>query len=247
MRDRRRIISLDVDIGSYSSFLVRIVDLARRRIASYVCAANVHMVVEAHADAGFAAVVNGADLVTPDGMPLCHAMSILHGVKQDRVAGMDLLPDLLKAAENGDIGVFLYGSTDDVLAAMRKRIEREHPRLFLCGAYAPPFRPITVEEDAAEVALLNGSGAQLVLVALGCPRQEWWMAAKNGRVQAVMVGVGGAFPVYAGQQGRAPQVMQRLSLEWFYRLCQEPRRLFGRYLVTNTMFILLLLRAVLKR
>ena len=242
---RLKIISIGVDTGSYGFFVRRIADLARQRASAYVCVANVHMVVEAHSHADFAAAVNSADLVTPDGMPLSRAMKLLYGVRQERVAGMDLLPDLLDAADRGGIPVFLYGSTCEVLSAMKGRIAREHPRLHLCGTHSPPFRPLTDDEDAAEVALINGCGAAMVLVALGCPRQERWMAAKKGRINAVMVGVGGAFPVYAGLQGRAPWLMQRLCLEWLYRLCQEPRRLFGRYLVTNSVFMALLVREIL--
>src|SRR6185369_15143902 len=244
---KKRIISIDIDTGSYPSFIERIATLAARRQSSYVCVANVHMVVEAHADSRYAAIVNGADLVTPDGMPLCKAMTLLHGNEQERVAGMDLLPDLLSAASGARLSVFLYGSTEAVLAAMLQRIERELPGLAISGSYSPPFRPVTTEEMAQEVARINASGAHIVLVALGCPKQERWMAANKGLINAVMIGIGGAFPVYAGLQTRAPRLLQRLSLEWLYRLCQEPRRLFKRYLVTNSVFLWLLAVAVLRR
>jgi len=237
---KKRVISIDVSTGPYKSFIERIVALARIRLSSYVCVANVHMVVEAHADARYAAIVNSADLVTPDGMPLARALTMLHGIRQERVAGMDLLPDLLCAANLNGLSVFLYGSTDAVLDAMLRRIGREFSQLRICGAYSPPFRPITPEEACEDISRINASGAHIVLVALGCPKQERWMAANRGSVNAVMVGIGGAFPVYAGLQSRAPLFMQRHSLEWLYRLCQEPRRLFKRYLVTNSIFLWLL-------
>ena len=237
---KKRVVNLDVSTGPYESFINRIAELASMRVPSYVCVANVHMVVEAHNDGEFAAIVNGADLVTPDGMPLAKSMRLLHGIAQERVAGMDLVPDLIADAERLGLSIFLYGSTDGVLDAVVRRIALEHPRLRLAGTYSPPFRPLTPSEAVAESARINASGANIVLVALGCPKQERWMAANRGRINAVMVGIGGALPVYAGLQRRAPLIMQRLSLEWLYRLCQEPRRLFRRYLVTNTTFLLLL-------
>jgi len=242
---KKRVVSIDVNTGRYSSFVERIVALARMGISSYVCVANVHMVVEAHNDCEFAAIVNGADLVTPDGMPLAKSMWLLHGITQERVAGMDLVPDLIAAAERDGLSVFIYGSTEIVLDAVLKRIERDYPGLRVSGAYSPPFRQLSHDEDNSVVTRINNSGSNIVLVALGCPKQEMWMAAKRGQINAVMVGIGGALPVYAGLQRRAPQFMQRLSLEWFYRLLQEPRRLFKRYLITNSTFLYLLARSYL--
>jgi len=239
---RKRVLSIDVSTGTYDSFIERIAALALGRVSSYVCVANVHMVVEAVADSSFAAVVNNADLVTPDGMPLSKTMALLHRVEQERVAGMDLLPDLLAAANANGLSVFLFGSTETVLEAITKRAAQEFSGLTISGAYSPPFRVIAPEEAAEDVDRINESGAHMVLVALGCPKQERWMAANKGRVNAVMVGIGGAFPVYAGLQSRAPKLMQRLYLEWFYRLCQEPRRLFKRYLITNTVFLFLIFK-----
>lgn len=241
---RKRILSIDVTTGTYGAFVDRIAALARDRISSYVCVANVHMVVEAILDKSFAAVVNGADLVTPDGMPLCKAVSLLYNTKQERVAGMDLLPDLLAMANANGLSVFLFGSTDTVLETIKKRATLECPHLKIVGNYSPPFRPPTAQETLDEVVRINDTGANIVLVALGCPKQERWMASNKGRINAVMVGVGGAFPVYAGMQRRAPKLMQRLALEWVFRLCQEPRRLFKRYAFTNSLFLLHLGRAL---
>lgn len=239
---KKKVVSIEIDTGPYASFIDRIVELARAKVSSYVCVANVHMVVESHACNEYAEIVNNSDLVTPDGMPLSKAIALLYGIKQERVAGMDLLPDILGAADKSGLSVFLYGSTDSVLGSVLSRIKSEHPKLVISGSYSPPFRALTADEASDEAASINASGAHIVLVALGCPKQERWMAANKGRVDAVMVGLGGAFPVYAGLQGRAPKIMQDLSLEWLYRLCQEPRRLFQRYLFTNTAFILLLAR-----
>jgi N-acetylglucosaminyldiphosphoundecaprenol N-acetyl-beta-D-mannosaminyltransferase len=241
-RLQNRIVSIKITTAPYRAFIEEIIDMGRKRLSSYTCVANVHMVVEAHRNKGYAALVNSADLVTPDGMPLVMGLKLLHGIDQERVAGMDLVPDLLKAASDAALSVFLYGSTTGVLQAVIRRIEKEHPWLTIAGHLSPPFRPLTCKEEEDEISMINDSGAHVVLVALGCPKQEIWMASRKGRIQSTMIGVGGAFPVYAGIQSRAPAWMQKCSLEWFYRLCQEPARLFSRYLTTNSLFLLLLLR-----
>ncbi|TLN01067.1 WecB/TagA/CpsF family glycosyltransferase [bacterium] len=238
---RKKIISIDVTIGSKADFIEQIVTFGRARQASYVCLANVHMCVEAYRDKTFANVVNCADLISADGMPLVKALKLFYGIDQDRLAGMDLLPDLIAASEHGGLSVYLYGSTDKVLSAISKRIAEEHPGLVFAGAYAPPFRAQTPDEEVEEVRKINCSGANIVFVALGCPKQERWMARNRDKIHAVLVGVGGAFPVYAGFQTRAPLWMQRYSLEWLFRLFQEPARLWKRYLVTNSIFFALLI------
>lgn len=204
------------------------------------------MSIEAHWDATFAAMVNGADLVTPDGMPLAKAMKLLHGIKQDRVAGMDLLPDLLQEAQKQNLIVFFYGGTEAMLDKTMDYVQVHYPQLKNHHYYSPPFRPLTIEEETDIISTINNSGAHLVFVALGCPKQEKWMASMKGKINACMIGIGGALPVMIGMQKRAPLWMQKLSLEWLYRLIQEPKRLFKRYFVTNSLFLWLLFKAYLK-
>ena len=238
--DKRLVISFGVSLGSYAEFVERIVALGLVHESADVCVANVHMCIEAWLDRDFAAIVNRADIVTPDGMPLVKALKFLHGIRQDRVAGMDLMPDLLAYAEKNQASVYLYGSTQEVLDAIAGRIAREYPDLELAGRHSPPFRLLSKEEEKEDINRINNSDANIVLVALGCPKQEQWMARNKGKVKAVMVGIGGAFPVFAGLQKRAPKWMCDCSLEWLFRLLQEPRRLFKRYFVTNSLFLLLL-------
>ena len=158
---------------------------------------------------------------------------------------MDLLPALLRAAAEAGQSVYFYGTTDEVLAAMVARARQELPTLRIAGTHAPPFRPLTAEEDAAEVAAINAADPDLLFVALGCPRQERWMASHRRQIRACMLGVGQAFPVYAGLERRLPPWARRLWLEWAYRLWLEPRRLWRRYLVTNSRFVYLLTRRTL--
>ncbi|MBD1431750.1 WecB/TagA/CpsF family glycosyltransferase [Sphingobacterium sp. DN00404] len=236
-----KVVSLYVSRGAYISFIQYIVENSLLRISSYVCVANVHMCIEAYDDPAFAQVVNGADLITPDGMPLAKAIKVLYGEDQDRVAGMDLLPDLLQEAEHKGLSCFVYGGSEKMLTKSKEYIETKYPVL-RCGFYSPPFRPLTAEEEQADVDRINAFGAHLVFVALGCPKQEKWMARMKGRIQACMIGIGGALPVMVGMQNRAPAWMQNASLEWLYRLMQEPKRLFKRYAYTNTKFLYLLFK-----
>lgn len=235
----KKIISLNISTGLYISFVERILAFAQLHTSSYVCVANVHMTIEAHLDPTFTDIVNGANLITPDGMPLAKAMKLLYGIKQDRVPGMDLLPDLLKKAEEQNLGVFFYGGTQDMLAKTKEYLQLNYPNLKKQHYYSPPFRPLTEEEEENIIQIINKSEAHLIFVALGCPKQEKWMSAMKGKINACMIGIGGALPVMIGMQKRAPLWMQKLSLEWLFRLFQEPKRLFKRYFITNTAFLFL--------
>lgn len=216
------------------------------RSSSYVCFANVHMLVEANQDAAFNNILSEASLVTPDGTPVAAAVGWFHKKKQERVAGMDLMPALLEEAARRGQSVYFYGTTEKVLEAITTRARRELPNLRIVGAYSPPFRPLTPEEDAADVAAIQAADPDLLFVALGCPRQEKWMAAHKHQIRACMLGVGQAFLVYAGLEKRLPLWARRLGLEWTYRLWLEPQRLWKRYLVTNSRFLYLMTRNTLK-
>ncbi len=240
------LLSISVSTGMYAEFVHTIIDTAKTRHSDYVCVANVHMLMEAQKDIAFGNIVRNANIITPDGKPLTWALRMLEGVAQDRVAGMDLLPDLLYLAETENVPVFFYGSEPSVLDKARAFLNEKYP-LLVINSYSPPFRKLTEQEDEEVVARINDSGAQMVFVILGCPKQEKWMASMKGKINAVMIGVGGALPVMIGIQKRAPVWMQNIGLEWYYRLMQEPSRLFKRYAVTNSLFLYLLAKAFLQR
>ena len=235
-------IGLDITLGSYPKLLERIVVLAKDNYSSNVCIANVHMLVEAHNNDAFRSDINKAEVITADGKPLTWALRLLYGIKQDRVAGMDLLPDLLKQAMVNKLPVYFYGGTESLLEKTKNYMALHYPDLRIAGMTSPPFREITAAEEEEAVQMINKSGARMVFVILGCPKQEKWMARMKKRINAVMIGVGGALPVMLGIQKRAPKWMQDAGLEWLFRLFQEPRRLFKRYAYTNTLFIWLLCR-----
>lgn len=237
---RKRVVSLDISLASFDEFVQGIVYLARNRRSSYVCVANVHMTIEAYWSSSFATCVNNANFVTPDGMPVAKSLGLLYGIAQARVAGMDLLPQLLREAEKKSFGVFFYGGTEEMLHKTKEYVDSNYPELNKHHYYSPPFRPLTSEEETEIVDRINNSEANLVFVILGCPKQEVWMNNMSGRIHACMIGVGGALPVMIGMQQRAPLWMQNMGFEWLYRLYQEPQRLFKRYFITNSLFLYLL-------
>lgn len=244
---RTRVISLNVSLGNYAHLQDWVIEAARHRESRSVCFANVHMVVEARRNAAIAQAVNSADWVAPDGVPLLWAMRGLYGLRQERIAGMDAISSLLQKAAEAGISAFFYGSTPDVLDEIRRICAREFPSLQIAGMVSPPFRPMTPAEETDVIDEITASGAGLVFVALGCPKQELWMARMRGRIPAVLLGIGGALPVLAGQQTRAPRWMQKIGTEWLFRLMQEPRRLFKRYTVTNSLYIYYFVRQFLNQ
>ncbi len=237
---KRKIIKTLISSGRYEVFIDNILDLSQDNNSSYVCISNVHMTIEAYLDKGFCEIVNNANIATPDGMPLAKAMKILYDVNQDRVAGMDLMPDLMKSSEAKGLSIFLYGATNEVLKAIASKAKREFPNLELY-VYSPPFRTLSQAEKDDVVTMINRNTPDFVFVALGCPKQEKWMAEHKNKINSCMLGLGGAFEVYADLKDRAPQWMQDYSLEWLYRFVQDPKRLWKRYLITNPLFIGLLL------
>ena len=246
-RERQDVIGAPIDVVHWSGAVATLLRWAAARQSRYVCACNVHSVVTAQRDESLDAAVRGADMVVPDGAPVAWLMRKTGVDAQQRVSGPDLMWSYFAAAATYGESVFLLGGTQDTLDRLRARIESTFPGLRVVGTYSPPFRALNAEEDAALVRMLNDSGASTVWVSLGCPKQEIWMARHRERVQSVMVGVGAAFGFHAGTVRRAPEWVQRLSLEWLHRLLSEPRRLWRRYLTTNTLFLLAAARQLLGR
>lgn len=221
--------------------------LSTRGQSSYICFANVHMVMEAYKDDRFNEILKEAYIVTPDGAPIAKTLSWLYNYKQQRIAGMDLLPRLLHEAEKRCVSVFFYGSTEEVLSSIKKKVASELPNLKVAGSYSPPFRQLTETEELDIINRINYSGADLVFVALGCPKQEKWMARHKNKINACMLGVGQAFLVYAELEKRLPKWTRDLCVEWIYRLYLEPGRLWKRYLINNSLFLFRVLKLLFKR
>ncbi len=229
-----------IDAMSWELALGRILRWADARESRMVCLCNVHSLVTAKADADLRAALQASDMNAADGAPVAWLMRRLGWPEQQRLAGPDLMAKLLTEAARLQLPIFLLGATEPTLALLAERLRASLPALPLAGTLSPPFRPLDDEDHALMSATIAASGATLVLVGLGCPKQEKWMASQRGRLPAVMIGVGAAFDYHAGTRRRAPLGWQRCGLEWLYRLCCEPSRLAGRYLLTNTLFLLTL-------
>ncbi|MGB5973534.1 MAG: WecB/TagA/CpsF family glycosyltransferase [Nodosilinea sp.] len=237
--EARRILGTRVDATSYSDACDRIQSWAAAGCSCYVVAANVHVVMTAYWNAAYQRLLEGAALVTADGMPLVVGLRLLGIPHQQRVYGPDLMLAWCDRAAQLDIPVYLYGGTAAMLEKMTICLQDRFRDLLIIGTHAPPFRELTPAEAAADVDRINRSGARIVFVGLGCPKQEQWMHRHQGQVDAVMIGVGAAFSFFSGEVSQAPRWMMRLGLEWLYRFAQEPNRLWKRYLVNNPMFVVL--------
>jgi N-acetylglucosaminyldiphosphoundecaprenol N-acetyl-beta-D-mannosaminyltransferase len=212
--------------------------------SSFVCVANTHMLIEAYRVPAFRNILQAADLITPDGMPLVWMLKLLGVRHPDRVAGMDILLALCQQAHHYNVPVFFVGSQSGILDRMQDRLKENFPQLKIAGMKPLPFAQTAPEEDEALIEQINNSGAKLVFVSLGCPKQEYWMASHKYKIHAVMIGLGGVFPIYAGIYKYAPKILRRSGLEWLYRLSREPRRLWKRYASTIPIFVWLALKQI---
>lgn len=239
------VLGLPVSLLDAAGVLECVFAWARERRSGTVCLSNVHSIVTARQRPEHALALRSADLVIADGAPIAWVLRRAGYPGQARLSGPDLMWACCRKAAAYGIPIFLYGATSATLQRLSQRLRDAFPKIVIAGAIAPPFRDLTFDEDATMVSAINASGAAIVWVGLGCPKQEAWMNTHRGRVQAVMIGVGAAFDFHAGVVNRAPPWMQRRGLEWLHRIFQDPRRLAKRYLVSNTLFMAAVLREAL--
>jgi bacterial polymer biosynthesis proteins, WecB/TagA/CpsF family len=233
----KRVVSLFPDVVNHDAAIKKIAELAAQKRGAYVCFSTVHMVMESFDDPEFAEKVNGADYIVTDGMPIVWMQKLQGEREAERVRANDLMILLCGYAEKNGLSVGFYGGRQEVLDAILERAKRDFPKLKVAYAFSPPFRPLTAEEDAAVTAEINRAAPDILFMGLGCPKQENWMAAHSGKITPVMLGVGASFDFFAGNVKESPEWMGKLGLEWLYRLTQEPKRLWRRYLILNPRFI----------
>jgi N-acetylglucosaminyldiphosphoundecaprenol N-acetyl-beta-D-mannosaminyltransferase len=241
----RKVLGMRVDGTSYEDASRRVLRWARERRSAYVCVATVHMVMEAFDSGAFQRMVNGADLVTPDGMPLVWALKRLGVRGASRVYGPELMPHVVERAAQEGVPIGLYGGTPESLETFLQVLMARYPEIKVVCRIAPPFRPLTPEEDEAVTREIVASGVRILFVGIGCPKQERWMFEHKDRIPAVMLGVGAAFDFHTGRVRQAPRWMQAAGLEWVFRLMMEPRRLWKRYAKNNPRFVGLFLMQLL--
>ncbi len=235
------ILGVDIAVTNMKSVCRYLTKNLERLRGEYVCVSNVHTTVMAYNDASYREVQNSAAIAVPDGKPLSLICRLRGYRGAQRVAGPDLMPEILRISEKEGYRHFFYGSTERTLGFLERNLRERYPDLDIVGTYSPPFRKLTKEEDEKIIERINAAKPDFVWVGLGAPKQERWMYEHQGRVNGVMLGVGAAFDFHAGTSKRAPKWMQEFYLEWLYRLIQDPKRLLKRYMFSNAQFIWLIL------
>ncbi len=236
---RYDLFGVDVSDVDYDRAMAIVVHAAKRRQPLAMTHLAVHGLMEGSGDPALAAKLNAFDIVAPDGQPVRIALNWLFGTTlPDRCYGPEFMARVCERAATEGIGIYLYGSTKQVVETLRDSLTARFSGLNIVAAEPSIFRPLTEAEDAELIQRVNDSGAGVLFVGLGCPRQEHFTGDHLGKFNAVQIDVGAAFDFHSGNKKMAPAWVARYSLEWLYRLIQEPRRLFKRYFVTNSLFIL---------
>lgn len=237
--ESRHVLGQRLDATSYADATARVINWAKNRESRYVCLANVHVMMEAWDSPEFRRIINSGDLITADGVPLVWALRLLGVTSAQRVYGPDLTWQVCEAAEQAGVSIALYGGTPESLKVFVEVLGERFPDLIVRCAISPPFRPLSEEEDTAYTKQLAESGAQVLFVGIGCPKQEIWMSKHKNRLHMPVLGVGAAFDFHTGCVRQAPSWMQRAGLEWLFRFMMEPKRLWKRYAWHNPRFVLL--------
>ncbi len=246
--DKKNLFGVDYAIIDYDKASNFIIKMGKRHNSVAVSALAVHGLVTSVLDQELYEKIKKIHLIVPDGQPIKWALNYFYKVGlKDRVYGPELMLHVLKKASIEKLNVFLYGSTEDTLNKLKGFIFKEFSGVNICGMHIDRFRDSTLKEDLEDIKKINNSNANIVLVGRGCPRQEIWVSDHIDKINAPMLAIGAAFDFHAGKVKQAPRFMQDYGLEWLFRLIQEPGRLWKRYLVTNTYFILLVIKKIITK
>lgn len=246
LRKISNVIGLKLDVITKLDCEKKIISWASEKLSKKIYLVNVHSAVSSKFDQEFSTIINNSDMALPDGAPIAKMISFLEKNHQERIAGPDLMSSLIPKCEKNNLSIYFYGSTSETLSLIEEYIRKNYPKLkFACQS--PPFRVITDKEMEMIIDKINSFKPNLVFVGLGCPKQEIWINDYHNKINSVLIGVGAAFNFYAGNLKRAPLVFRINGFEWLYRLLQEPKRLFFRYLRTNLLFILYIFIQILNK
>jgi N-acetylglucosaminyldiphosphoundecaprenol N-acetyl-beta-D-mannosaminyltransferase len=238
MTKRVNVLGAGISVLNLRTALAAIAAAVRDRRKGYICVTGVHGVMEAQDDTDFKKILNGAFLCTPDGMPMVWAGKLDGHREMARVYGPDLMLDVCAWSETSGCKHFFYGGADGVAELLAQKLKVKFPRLQVVGTYTPPFRKLNADEEKGLTEQIAAARPDILWVGLSTPKQEKFMAEYLPKLEVtLMVGVGAAFDFHSGRTKQAPRWMQRSGLEWFYRLCSEPRRLGRRYLRNNPLFL----------
>lgn len=247
-RNTCKVIDIPVEIGNVKGIAQQIMDSISKPESSggYVCVANVHMLTVGHENPKFMAVLKQANLIVPDGVPLVWTQKIKGHHNAERVSGPDLMLELCWLASKKGRAIFLLGGSLNTLTLLKSNLHKQFPKLKIAGTYSPDLLAKEPPLDLHLIEEINKSGASLLFVGLGCPKQEFWCATHAPYLKPISIGVGAAFDFHAGIKRRPPLWAQKNGLEWLYRLISEPKRLWKRYLNSNSLFLYLLFKEYLK-
>lgn len=234
-----RILGVNISVTNMREAVKLIISQIHELKGEFICLSNVHTTVMAKESKEYCKIQNSAFMALPDGSPLAFVQRLRGYKEAETVPGPDLMPEIWKKTEYTDISHYFYGSTPETVQALETTLKKKYPKLKIAGIESPPFRNLSEEEDQEVIKRINGSGAAIVWVGLGAPKQEEWMYRHKGKINALMLGVGAGFDFHAGTVRRAPEWMRNHYLEWLYRLLQDPRRLWKRYVKTNIKFVFL--------
>jgi len=244
---KQPIVTMDVDVSDLDTALISIIKLSSHKKGAYICVSNVHMCMETFDSLPFRKVVNSADLVIADGRPISWAQQLMGHDSARQVRGQDIMSALCEKSNNSELSVGFYGgSSEAVLQKIQHNLKQQFPNIKITYAYAPPFRTLSGEEDGQVIDSINSANVDVLFVGIGCPKQEYWMSEHRDSLSCVMLGVGAAFDFIAGDKNHAPRWVQKIGLEWLFRLLSEPKRLWRRYLKQNPRFIYYFARQLIK-
>ena len=235
--DKFNVFGINYSIARVEEAVLHVINHIQELRGKYICFSNVHTTVMAKNNKEYADILNGAAFLFPDGTPIANREKNDGYIGAERVAGPDFMRNMFRDTQDGKLSHYFYGSTEETLSKLRSNLESEYPGLNIKGMYSPPFRALSPEEDEEDIKRINDSGADIVWIGLGAPKQEKWMKTHEGKINAVMMGVGAGFDFHAGTAKRAPLWVQRIGLEWLFRLFTDPKRLFKRYFATNIEFM----------
>lgn len=245
--ERFEVFGVNYAIARTEEAVFHVLEHLKELSGKYICFSNVHTAVTAREDAEYRNVLNESAYTFADGNPIANLQRKEGYIGADRVAGPDFMEHMFRDTAKGEASHYFYGSSQKTLDALKDNLLKKYPGIDIRGMYSPPFRALSPEEDAEDVERINASGADIVWIGLGAPKQEKWMLAHRDKVKGVMMGVGAGFDFHAGTIKRAPVWIRKIGFEWLYRLFQDPKRLFSRYFVTNTKFFCYLFSDLFKK